>query len=176
LRGIASRGRSWSPTVDDHCPAPHRDRHATPTCQGRVVAMSQSSPNGTATMGKPWADHGHEHHTAAPHATIERTAEQVLYKERTTGFEPATLTLAKKGEEIRPSGPSSPLTWCPVRLFVHPVRPARPNRIPVYHRTRSRRLMSTSSPHNSWAHQLVARHNCDARGYRAARRPGGPDC
>jgi hypothetical protein len=47
-------------------------------------------------MGKPWADHGRKHHTAALHATIERTAEQVLYRERTTGFEPATLTLAKK--------------------------------------------------------------------------------
>ena len=57
--------------------------------------MIQSSPNGTATMGKPWADHGHEHPTAALHATFERTAEQVLYRERTTGFEPATLTLAR---------------------------------------------------------------------------------
>ena len=49
-------------------------------------------------MGKPWADHSHEHHTAALHVTTEGTAEQVLYRERTTerttGFEPATLTLA----------------------------------------------------------------------------------
>ena len=57
--------------------------------------------------------------------------------ERTTGFEPATLTLAKKREEIRPSGPSGALTWCPVRLFVRLVRPVRPDRIPVYHRAPS---------------------------------------
>jgi hypothetical protein len=96
--------------------------------------MSQSSPNGTAIMGKPWADHGHEHHTAAPHATIERTVEQVLYKERTTGFEPATLTLAKKNEENRPPSPSQSPDVVPVRLFVRPARPLRPDRIPVYHR------------------------------------------
>ena len=57
--------------------------------------MIESSPNGTATMGKPCADHGHEHNMPALHATIEGTAEQVLYMERTTGFEPVTLTLAK---------------------------------------------------------------------------------
>ena len=58
--------------------------------------MIQSSPNGTATMGKPWADHGHSHTAAVLQATMKRTAEQVIYRERTTGFEPATLTLAKK--------------------------------------------------------------------------------
>jgi hypothetical protein len=55
--------------------------------------------------------------------------------ERTTGFEPATLTLAKR-EENRPSSPLSPLTWSPVRPFVRPARPVRPFRIPVYHRAR----------------------------------------
>ena len=56
--------------------------------------MIQSSPNGTATTGKPWAGHGHSHKTAVLQATTIGTAEQVLYRERTTGFEPATLTLA----------------------------------------------------------------------------------
>ena len=38
-------------------------------------------------------------------------------------------------EENRPSGPSNARTWCPVRRLVRLVRPARPFRIPVYHRT-----------------------------------------
>ena len=57
--------------------------------------MIQSAANGTATMGKPWADHGHSFKTAVLQATTKRIAEQVLYRERTTGFEPATLTLAR---------------------------------------------------------------------------------
>ena len=57
--------------------------------------MIQSSPNGMATMGKSWADHGHSFKTAVLQATTKGTAEQVLYRERTTGFEPATLTLAR---------------------------------------------------------------------------------
>ena len=36
-------------------------------------------------------------------------------------------------EENRPSGPSSALTWCHVRLFVRLVRPVRLDRLPVYH-------------------------------------------
>ena len=47
-------------------------------------------------MGKPWADHGHGQQTASPHAAVKRSADQVFYCERTTGFEPATLTLAKE--------------------------------------------------------------------------------
>jgi hypothetical protein len=61
--------------------------------------------------------------------------------ERTTGFEPATPTLAKR-EDIRPSSPPSPVTWSPVRLFVRPARPVRPFRIPVYYRPRA----NASSP------------------------------
>jgi hypothetical protein len=64
-------------------------------CQGRVVAMIQSSPNGTATMGKPWADHGHSHTTTPLQAAVKMGADQGSYRERTTGFEPATLTLAR---------------------------------------------------------------------------------
>ena len=45
-------------------------------------------------------------------------------------------------EENRPSSPSSPLTWCPVRPFVRLVRPVRPFRIPVYHRRCRRRIMA----------------------------------
>ena len=58
----------------------------------------------------------------------------MFYCERTTGFEPATLTLAKR-EENRPSGPSGALTWCSVRLLVRLVRLVSPDRKPVYHRT-----------------------------------------
>jgi hypothetical protein len=58
--------------------------------------MIQSSPNGTATMGKPWADHGHSHTTTPLQTAVKTTADQNVYRERTTGFEPATLTLAKK--------------------------------------------------------------------------------
>ncbi len=47
-------------------------------------------------MGKPWADHGHSHKKEVHHAVVKRTADQDFQMERTTGFEPATLTLAKR--------------------------------------------------------------------------------
>ena len=64
--------------------------------------------------------------------------------ERTTGFEPTTLTLAKKGEENRPAGPSSPLTSCPVRLYssAWSVQSAHS----VYRSTIARRRRSGPSP------------------------------
>jgi hypothetical protein len=101
-----------------------------------LAAMVEIVGRGPSAASKTIVgDHGHRHRTTTRQASLKRTAEQVLYRERTTGFEPATLTLAKKKrEEIRPSGPSSALTWCPVRLFVRLVRPVRPDRIPVYHR------------------------------------------
>ena len=70
-------------------------------------------------MGKPWADHGHSHKTAVLQETMKRTAEQVLYRERTTGFEPATLTLAKKRRWIcSVQTAEQPLP----RLFIRPLR------------------------------------------------------
>jgi hypothetical protein len=47
-------------------------------------------------MGKPWAGHGHSHKAAVRRSVVKRTADQDFQVERTTGFEPATLTLAKK--------------------------------------------------------------------------------
>ena len=52
--------------------------------------------------------------------------------ERTTGFEPAALTLANVKRTLRRVRPS-PLTWSSLRLFVRPARAVRPFRIPVYH-------------------------------------------
>ncbi len=133
-----SRGRSWSPPVHDRCPDPHRDRRAVPTCHGRVVAMIQSSANGTTCQR--YDDHGQTMGTA----TRPQAAEQ-------PSNEPLTRTNSPSGrrdsnprpspwqrEENPPPGPPSPLTWSPVRPFVRLVRPVRPFRIPVYHRPRKR--------------------------------------
>ena len=64
----------------------------------------------------------------------------VVPVERTTGLEPATLTLAKK-KVIAPvrSVPPSRLTWCSVHGFVHPVvlNPCRSGL--VYYEARSSR-------------------------------------
>ena len=65
-------------------------------------------------------------------AALKRYADQD-FLERTTGFEPATLTLAKKVVVSVRRVRSCPLTWSPVRRFVRPARPVRLFRIPVYH-------------------------------------------
>ena len=90
------------------------------------------------TMGKPAT-------TGMRVENISMPADQAIYRERTTGFEPATLTLAKKREENQPLSPCSPLTWSPVRRFVRPARPVRSFRIPVYHRTCVARSVSYTS-------------------------------
>ena len=48
-----------------------------------------------STRRRPWANHGHGHRTTTRQTSLKRTADQDFYRERTTGFEPATLTLAK---------------------------------------------------------------------------------
>jgi uncharacterized protein (DUF433 family) len=48
--------------------------------------------------------------------------------------------------ENRPPGPTSALTWCPVRPVVRLARPARLDRIPVYHRRQRKRLLA------QWVH------------------------
>jgi uncharacterized protein (DUF433 family) len=77
-------------------------------------------------MGKPWANHAHSRRTTVLQAPIKRTADQVLYRERTTGFAPATLTLAKR-EENRPSSPSQ----SPDVVFCPPIRPPAPPTPPI---------------------------------------------
>ncbi len=85
--------------------------------------MIQSSPNGTATIGKPWAGHGHglDFKWSGRHGADD-------------GIRTRDPHLGKKREENSPPAPPRLLTWSSVRPFVRLVRPARPFRIPVYHR------------------------------------------
>jgi hypothetical protein len=46
-------------------------------------------------MGTAWANHGHDHRLEKQSGTLERVPELRLHMERKTGFEPATLTLAR---------------------------------------------------------------------------------
>jgi hypothetical protein len=92
LDTIARHERSEASTGANKLDARHRDDPEFP------LQEVQPRQNGSADSQrlKPWADHGHAAQTAASQAAMKRTAEQVLYRERTTGFEPATLTLARK--------------------------------------------------------------------------------
>ena len=49
----------------------------------------------TERYGDHGQNHGRRHRSTPCEATVKMTAEPVLYREWTTGFEPATLTLAR---------------------------------------------------------------------------------
>ncbi len=77
-------------------------------------------------MGKPWADHGHSHKTAWLSRSGKASPDQVSYRERTTGFEPATLTLAKKETHLLRQDRCTPLSSpSPVSSSAHSAESAR---------------------------------------------------
>ena len=94
-----------------------------PTCHGRVVAMTQSSPNGTATMGRPWANHGLGERPRQ--ASMKRAAEQVFTESGRRDSNPRPSPWQRYG--TRPPGPSqSPdVVSCP------PIRPPSPSSPPI---------------------------------------------
>ena len=103
---------------------------------GRAIMAIRDHPMAAATMGIGTA------HVSLRDGILKCDCEWLaaIWKcplsrpdmERTTGFEPATLTLAKVVVPVRLVRPS-PLTWSPVRRLVRPARPVRLFRIPVYH-------------------------------------------
>ena len=86
------------------------------------------------TVRRPWANHGQTMGTAgrpqAPKPPPKRQLTSLFTESGRRDSNPRPSP--RQREENRPSSPSSPVTWSPVRLFV---RPARPVRLCVYRST-----------------------------------------